>query len=268
MDFTLSVYNQLLHSLTTEGYSFTTFKNFLLDRKRPNHKKNAILRHDVERFPINAYNIAEIEYSLGIRSTFYFRISTNSFNPSIITKIATLGHEIGYHYDDVETSYWVIRRKNFRQKVKKELLIDAAYESFVKNLEKLRTVADITTICMHGSPLSKYDNRLIWDKYNYRDLGITGEPYYDIDWANTAYFTDTGRRWNGCKVSVRDKVDSNHVFDFKSTKKIIANINMLPENIFINTHTHRWFDPGIMWTRELIYQNLKNIIKYFIIHLR
>ncbi len=139
-------------------------------------------------------------------------------------KISRLGHEIGYHYDDVETTFWAIKRKNLRQKIKEEQLIDRAYESFVRNLEKMRTITDIKTICMHGSPLSKYDNRLIWQKYNYRDLGIVGEPYYDIDWENTAYFTDTGRRWNGYSVSVRDKVNSKHSFDFKTTPEIIANL--------------------------------------------
>ena len=39
----------------------------------------------------------------------------------------------------------------------------------------------IETICMHGSPLSRYDNRKIWEKYNYRDYGIIGEPYFDVD---------------------------------------------------------------------------------------
>ena len=34
---------------------------------------------------------------------------------------------------------------------------------------------------MHGSPLSKWDSRAIWEKYDYRALGITAEPYFDID---------------------------------------------------------------------------------------
>ena len=54
--------------------------------------------------------------------------------------------------------------------------IDLAYELFKVNLAKMREVADIKTICMHGSPLSPYDNKLIWKKYSYKDLGIIGEP--------------------------------------------------------------------------------------------
>ena len=58
---------------------------------------------------------------------------------------------------------------------------------------------------MHGSPLSRYDNRKLWEKYDYREFGIIGEPYFDIDFNKVLYLTDTGRRWDGEAVSVRDK---------------------------------------------------------------
>ena len=59
---------------------------------------------------------------------------------------------------------------------------------------------------MHGRPLSKYDNRLLWETYSYWDLGIIGEPYFDVDFSKVLYLTDTGRRWDGFDFSVRDKV--------------------------------------------------------------
>ena len=57
----------------------------------------------------------------------------------------------------------------------------------------------------HGSPRSRWDNQKIWQKYDYKKLGIIGEPYFDIDYNQVFYLTDTGRRWDGWKVSVRDK---------------------------------------------------------------
>jgi hypothetical protein len=69
----------------------------------------------------------------------------------------------------------------------------------------MREIAPAVTICMHGSPLSKWDSRLLWQKYNYRDFGITGEPYFDIDFSQVLYLTDTGRRWDGEKVGLRDR---------------------------------------------------------------
>ncbi len=62
---------------------------------------------------------------------------------------------------------------------------------------------------MHGSPVSKWDSRLIWKKYDYKKLGIIGEPYFDVDFSKVLYLTDTGRRWDGEKVSIRDKIDNS-----------------------------------------------------------
>jgi hypothetical protein len=109
--------------------------------------------------------------------------------------------------------------------------IDKAYDEFRKNLDTLRKLVPITTICMHGSPRSPYDNRAIWNKYNYKELGIIGEPYFDIDFGRVAYLTDTGRRWNGSGVSVRDKVESPFKFNFRSTNDIIQNISQLPDQV-------------------------------------
>ncbi len=50
------------------------------------------------------------------------------------------------------------------------------------------------------------DNRDLWKRYDYRDFGIIAEPYFDLDFDEVFYLTDTGRRWDGHKVSVRDKV--------------------------------------------------------------
>ena len=59
---------------------------------------------------------------------------------------------------------------------------------------------------MHGSPQSEFDNKDIWKKYDYKQLGLLGEPYFDIDFNDFFYLTDTGRCWNGYRFSVRDKM--------------------------------------------------------------
>jgi len=59
---------------------------------------------------------------------------------------------------------------------------------------------------MHGSPRSPYDNNEVWKKYDYRELGIIAEPYFDLDFSKVLYLTDTGRRWDGEGVSIRDKI--------------------------------------------------------------
>jgi len=145
--------------------------------------------------------MARLEDEMGIKATYFFRTIPHTFKPEIIKEIADLGHEIEYHYENLTTCGGDLR-----------LSID----NFRLNLEKLRKLYPVKTICMHGSPLSKYDNRLMWDKYDYRDYGIIGEPYFDVDFSEVLYLTDTGRRWDGDEVSVRDKVLKTEIRDQRS----------------------------------------------------
>jgi len=144
-----------------------------------------------------------------------------------------------------------------------------AFRDFKENLEKLRKLYPVKTICMHGSPLSKWDNRDLWTKYDYRDFGIIGEPYFDVDFHEVFYLTDTGRRWGGDSVSVRDKVEGHpsvirsavnssisrgkEVGDlrFRHTWDIIAAAErgLLPDKMMINTHPQRWDDRAWPWVR-------------------
>jgi len=245
LDFTEKTYISLLNTLLRLGFNFQTFAEFL---KKPESKKVVILRHDVDRYPINALKLAELENKFNIKATYYFRIIPPVFNPEIIKKIKSLGHEIGYHYEDL-----YLTKGN----------ISEAYISFCKNLKKIRSYYPVETICMHGSPLSKWDSRLIWNEYDYHALGIIGEPYFDIDYHEVFYITDTGRKWNNKSISIRDKVDSGFDIPIKNTGHLIELIknDHLPHRIMMNIHPHRWFEYGFYWYRELIFQNLKNMIK-------
>lgn len=159
-----------------------------------------------------------------------------------------MGHEIGYHYEDL-----TLAKGN----------IDKAYTSFCNNLELLRQYYPVRTICMHGSPLSKWDSKDIWKKYNYKELGIIAEPYFDIDYHKVFYLTDTGRSWNNNNYSIRDVVNSGFDIKIKNTHHLIGMIasGNFPHKILINTHPQRWHDFGIRWIKELILQNIKNLIK-------
>lgn len=245
MDFTTYKYVQLLEILITKNYYFQTFEEYLLSLE----KKSVILRHDVDLLPENSLAFARIQYKYGVTGTYYFRAVPESWNEAIIKEIASLGHEIGYHYECLTTCGGDVAK---------------GIADFEKNLERLRKLVPVSTICMHGSPLSKYDSKDLWKTYSYRDFGLIGEPYFDIDFNQVFYLTDTGRRWDGEKVSVRDKVVT-HTYDysFKSTDEIIESVEkgLLPAQIMFTFHPQRWSDQPIPWMKELILQNIKNIIK-------
>ena len=252
MDFTIKKYRDLLSILISNKYQFKTFKEFLEDTQI---NKNIILRHDVDKLPSNSLKFAKIQYDLDISGVYYFRAVSQSWNEKIIREISELGHEVGYHYENMDTC-----KGN----------IDKAWDDFRFHLDNLRELVEVKTICMHGSPLSKFDNKEIWQKFVYKSLDIIGEPYFDINFNNCFYMTDTGRRWDGWNSSVRDKVAQQDQWfkkniTFHSTDDIIRSIqnDEFPDIVMFNFHPQRWHDSPFQWGEELIFQNIKNLIKKY-----
>ncbi|MDG1901158.1 MAG: hypothetical protein P8I80_02910 [Bacteroidales bacterium] len=255
-DFTHISHGLLLEYFIDLGYSFLTFNEHLISNEEV-PSKQIILRHDVEQRYKSALIFAKIQHNLGIKGTYFFRILPNSFKPDIVKQISDLGHEVGYHYDDLT-------------EIKGDY--EKAIVRFKNNLNILRDIAPVKTICMDGSPLSSYDNKDLWNQYDYKDFGIIGEPYYDMDFDDFFYLTDTGRRWDGWKTSVRDKVPQQEKWNqeglvFHSTNDIInaANQGKLPDKIMMTFHPQRWHNSSIPWFKELVLQNAKNVVKRFIV---
>lgn len=245
-DFTLKIYKTLLESAIKAGYTLTSYEDYIINGH--NYKKVFILRHDVDDLPDNSVATAAIESALGAKGSYYFRVVKKSLHPHCIEKIKQLGHEIGYHYEDMALNHGDLEK---------------SFAHFKEKLAMFRTYYPVKTICMHGSPLSKWDNKLLWKTYDYKEFGIIGEPYFDIDFTKVLYITDTGRKWNNTTSSVRDRVKTAYDFKFDSTEDIITafNNNQLPDTIMLNIHPQRWTDNKILWMKEMISQNIKNSIK-------
>lgn len=234
MDFTLRKYRKLL--VTLKG-------------------RDIVLRHDVDRCPANSLAIAHLEEELGWKSIYYFRAVPESWDEGIIREIAALGHEIGYHYECLSTCHGDV---------------DAAWEDFKSNLGKLRRLVPVRSICMHGSPRSKWDSRDMWKKYDYKTEGVDFEPYLDCDFSECFYLTDTGRCWDGARFSVRDKIPRFQDewiaagLVYHGTDDIIraAADGTLPQRIMITTHPQRWTDSVSLWILELVSQKVKNCVKF------
>lgn len=248
-DFTLIKYKELLAALLQQGYEFRTFEELC---RGNSEGKFVVLRHDVDARPEHSLRCAELEHQAGIRGSYYFRIVPQSNRPGIIRAIASLGHEIGYHYEEMS-----LARGD----------IDKAIELFGKNLAYFRQYYPVSTICMHGSPLSGFDNRELWNRYDYRRWNIIGEPYFDIDFSDVFYLTDTGRCWNGETFSIRDKVQGNGGPVYRTTDDILRAIeeDTLPRRIMMTVHPQRWNDNFRQWIAELVLQNIKNQVKRIIV---
>ena len=115
MDFTLSAYKQLISIFQFQGYYFQTFEEYI---KYPKGKV-VILRHDVDRLPGNSLVIAKIEKDAGIKASYYFRIVKESYDEDIIRQIAKMGHEIGYHYENLSEINCLTQRRKGAKKDKR-----------------------------------------------------------------------------------------------------------------------------------------------------
>ncbi|MDA3904524.1 MAG: hypothetical protein PF484_00455 [Bacteroidales bacterium] len=296
LDFTYTTLASLLETLSNRGFLFSTLHNFAASS--PSEARMIILRHDVEDDYNKALTFARTEHRMGIMGSYYFRLFPVADNDRIISQIAALGHEVGYHYDDLS-----VCKGNH----------EAALKRFQKNLAHLRQFAPVTTITMEGAPLSKYDNRDLWKQpltpqlleslnlessnpqqinpstnqpankitsqqanistnplstVHYSLFSIIAEPYFDLDFNQFFYLTDTGRCWDGWNVSVRDKVSQQEEWVkqglvFHSTEQIIraANEGRLPDKIMMTFHPQRWTDNHVFWLKELVLQRLKNVVK-------
>src|ERR1035437_5782694 len=130
-DFSLKLYISLLEKMGKQGFSFQAFVDFI---DKPQDKK-VVLRHDVDARKENSLQFARIQYKMGIVGTYYFRIVPQSFDEKVIEEIAGLGHEIGYHYETMDTECKKIKDKSrseaWGEKTKAidyDLLVDNAYE--------------------------------------------------------------------------------------------------------------------------------------------
>lgn len=251
-------------------------------------RKFVILRHDVDKKPENSVRTAQIEKSIGARASYYFRtpesgcytgdvympeggkykgkqnVAESGCNnggklslPEMIRSIVRLGHEIGYHYEDMALCGGDTEK---------------AYSHFVTWLDYFRQYYAVETICMHGAPTNRYDGRELWKKYDYKALGIIGEPYFDTDFGDVLYLTDTGRCWDGYRISVRDKIPeyqeewNRKGWSWHTTKQLLRAIeeDQLPAHVMMTTHPQRWTNNKSEWIQELLIQNIKNGIKFWI----
>jgi hypothetical protein len=248
-DFTLKIFRMACTEAMNQGYVPVTVEDYCSGKARSDNK-TIIFRHDVDRRIDMALTMAKMEYDMDIRATYYFRYIPEVFRPSIIQKIKELNHEIGYHYE-------VLDKANGNH--------EQAILLFEKELGSMREIADVRTICMHGNPLKPWSNRDLWKNYDFRKFDIIGEPYLSIDYTKFVYLSDTGRTWSG-KYSIKDVVNNTVPEKIKHTNEII---NLIKSgnypNICLLVHPNRWSDDPMEWFSELIWQNIKNLGKQFLI---
>jgi len=208
-----------------------------------------VVRHDVDRKPGNAVSMAKLERDLGVRTTYYFRVVGSAFCPRSIGEIDRMGHEIGYHYEDL-----AMARGNLR----------AAHRLFAENLASLRRLAPIRTIAMHGSPLSRHDNQALWQEGSLADYGLVADAFTTIDYRGMHYFTDTGRAWNSGSANLRDRpaTAAPPPGGVRSTDDLVRWVEAhRPPRLAVSAHPERWARSSLDWFAQWGKDSCANAIK-------
>lgn len=243
MDFTLAKYASIIDAAKGAGLTIYPVADWhaLAPQART---RGVMMRHDVDRRPRNALAMAQLEAGRGVRSSYYFRIVPSAFEPSVIRDIAGLGHEIGYHYED-----WHMAGRD-REK---------ARSLFERNLEKVRAIAPVRSIAMHGSPLSRESNMRIWDHLDFTQYGVI-DAILSFDYSGYLFFTDAGRTFGQTGANLRDYLgNAESLPSVRRSDQLAAFLATAPDRpIQINVHPERWSPHGPDWYRQWAFDKAAN----------
>lgn len=243
-DFTLDQYAALVDFLQAQVGPLCSVLKW--HRSRP--KRGVLVRHDVDRKPANALTMARLEAGRGMATTYYFRVVGSAWNEAVIGEVAALGHEVGYHYEDLTLAAGDLQR---------------AHELFASHLERVRQLAPVATVTMHGSPLSRHNNLDMWKQGRPADYGLEADAFLDVDYAGMPYFTDTGRTWGGGAANLRDKPVSAAVPPpVRSSTELMDYVaRTRPARLAFSAHPERWAAEPVDWCLQLAKDTGINAVK-------
>jgi hypothetical protein len=189
MDLTTQGYADILDVLLKHGFIAYTLSDYLSNDQPTT--RFVLLRHDADFDARKAIPLAALEAERGLRATYYFRgpHHRRSFNIEIMQQIAAMGHEIGYHYETLDSC-----EGNFEE----------AIRLFEAQLQAFRDAGfNIDTVSAHGNPRVKKNNYKTNEDLIHHDLmlcrrnKLLGDAGYPRASSDLIYISDVGVRFRG-----------------------------------------------------------------------
>lgn len=192
-----------------------------------------VVKHDVETNVPKALKLAKIEKRYGICATYYVQADLLKDNYQYLQEIASLGHEVTYHYD-------VLDACNGDYK--------AAICLFKQEIEEFKQFGfEVKTVCPHGNPI-KIRNGWTSNKDFFRseEINVLFPNILDIVVhlpkklkMNYAYISDAGYRWKRI-VNVQDNDKKNNGDIDLGDSLLFLDTLKKEQTIILSTHPHRW----------------------------
>ena len=219
-----------------------------------------VLKHDIECDVPKAYKMAEIENKYGHCGSYYAHayLLDDPENVELLQKMQTMGHEVSYHYDVMDSN-----NGNIEQ----------ATEEFKKNISRFEALGfHIETVCQHGNPVVERvgytSNRDFFRSESVRqkfpkiaDIMVNYKEQYNTEYQ---YYSDAGRKFKLIYDPINNDIinsDDKNITYESLTELLLA----LPSNAIISTHPHRWTGSKVLYLiKEKIFFAIKAIAKAMI----
>lgn len=201
-----------------------------------------VLKHDIECDVPKAFKMAVIENKYGHCGSYYAHayLLDDSNNVELLRKMQTMGHEISYHYDVMDSN-----KGNIEQ----------AIEEFKKNLSRFESLGfHIETVCQHGNPVVERigytSNRDFFRSESVRqlfpdiaDIMVNYKEQYNTDYQ---YYSDAGRKFRFIYDPINNDIINSD--DKNITYESLDGLLLaLPSKAIISTHPHRWASSKVLY---------------------
>lgn len=142
-------YEELVLQASDAGYLQTSIRSFFnsLHLNSACPEKLIVHRHDIDTDICTAKKIFAIEKKIGIKSSYYFRIST--LDLKFMREIEEYGSEASYHYEELAT---FAKKHHIRNSAEIMERMPEIRTEFVKNFTSIEKSfgSKLTTVASHG----------------------------------------------------------------------------------------------------------------------
>ncbi|MDO9538029.1 MAG: hypothetical protein Q7J68_06895, partial [Thermoplasmata archaeon] len=118
---------------------------------------------------------------------------------------------------------------------------ELALKDFEEKLSRLRKLAPVRTVAMHGAPRIPVRNADMLAGVNLSKYDLLGEPYLSPEFADIVYVTDSGRRWSSGAGSVRDPMGKPREEKVRGTDELIEIVSSKKyPRVMVNARPEGW----------------------------
>lgn len=176
----LDAYEDFIRAANEAGYTQTSVRSFFksLCGRAPRPDKVVVRRHDIDTDLRTTRKLFEIERRHGVKSSYYFRLST--LDLGLMEEIEAYGSEASYHYEELAT---FAKRNNIKDATTVRARMPEIRTNFRNNFERIEQWLGrkMLTVASHGDFANrqlKLNNTEVLNDHQLRaSCGIECETY-------------------------------------------------------------------------------------------